>query len=153
MVYDGYGRNLESVNSESMLQNKFMSTSCEIALKWIAQSMFVDKSTLVQVMVCCLMATNHYLSQCWLKSVLPYGVIRLHNKWLVLLRTFANGYSWRKNMVFWFILHRIWLAKENYGLYGVCYSLILLWYYFIGVSNKILNLNMRSVLSVHVYFK
>ena len=35
-----------------------------------------DKSTLVQVMAWCRQATSHYLSQCWLRSVSPYGVIR-----------------------------------------------------------------------------
>ena len=35
-----------------------------------------DKSTLVQVMAWCRQATSHYLSQCWPRSVSPYGVIR-----------------------------------------------------------------------------
>ena len=35
-----------------------------------------DKWTLVQVMAWCRQATNHYLSQCWPISMLPYGVIR-----------------------------------------------------------------------------
>ena len=36
----------------------------------------LDKSTLVQVMAWCRQATSHYLSQCWPRSVLPYGVTR-----------------------------------------------------------------------------
>ena len=35
-----------------------------------------DKSTLVQVMAWCRQATSHYLSQCWLSSLSPYGVAR-----------------------------------------------------------------------------
>ena len=34
------------------------------------------KSTLVQVMAWCRQATSHYLSQCWPRSLLPYGIIR-----------------------------------------------------------------------------
>ena len=34
-----------------------------------------DKSTFVQAMAWCLQATSHYLSQCWPRSMLPYGVI------------------------------------------------------------------------------
>ena len=32
------------------------------------------KSTLVQVMAWCHQATSHYLSQCWLRSMSPYGI-------------------------------------------------------------------------------
>ena len=35
-----------------------------------------DKSTLVQVMAWCRQATSHYLSQCWPRSLTPYGVTR-----------------------------------------------------------------------------
>ena len=35
-----------------------------------------DKSTMVQVMAWCRQATSHYLSQCWPRLMLPYGVIR-----------------------------------------------------------------------------
>ena len=35
-----------------------------------------DKSTLVQVMAWCRQAAIHYLSQCWPRSVSPYGIIR-----------------------------------------------------------------------------
>ena len=35
-----------------------------------------DKSTLIQVMAWCCQATNHYLSQCWPKSMSPYSVTR-----------------------------------------------------------------------------
>ena len=47
-----------------------------------------DKSTLVQVMAWCRQATSHYLSQCWPRSLWPYGVTKPqwvnwqhHNVW------------------------------------------------------------------------
>ena len=50
--------------------------SCEIALRWISQELTADESILVQVMAWCQQATSHYLSQCWPRSLLPYGIIR-----------------------------------------------------------------------------
>ena len=50
--------------------------SCETALCWISLDFIDDKSTLVQVMAWCHQATSHYLSQCWLRSMSPYGVTR-----------------------------------------------------------------------------
>ena len=46
------------------------------ALRWMSLDLNNDESTLVQVMVWCHQATNHYLSQCWPRSMLPYGVTR-----------------------------------------------------------------------------
>ena len=50
--------------------------SCKIALIWMSLDFAGDQSTLVQVMARCRQATSHYLSQCWPRSVSPYGVIR-----------------------------------------------------------------------------
>ena len=47
-------------------QIHILSTSHEIAYKWITPDLFNWRSTLVQVMAWCRQATNHYLSQCWL---------------------------------------------------------------------------------------
>ena len=49
--------------------------SCELALRWMSLDLTYDKSTLVQVMAWCHQATSHYLSQCWPRSLSPYGVI------------------------------------------------------------------------------
>ena len=49
---------------------------CEIALLWISLDFTDDQSTLVQVKTWCRQATSHYLSQCWPRSLLPYGVTR-----------------------------------------------------------------------------
>ena len=50
--------------------------SCELALRWMSLDLTDDKSTLVQVMAWCRQATSHYLSQCWPRSLSPYGVTR-----------------------------------------------------------------------------
>ena len=52
------------------------SISCEIALILMSLDFTDDQSTLVQVMAWCRQATSHYLSQCWPRSLSPYGVIR-----------------------------------------------------------------------------
>ena len=50
--------------------------SCEISLIWMSLDFTDDQSTLVQVMAWCRQAPTHYLSQCWPRSLLPYGVTR-----------------------------------------------------------------------------
>ena len=50
--------------------------SCEIALIWMSLDFTDNQSTLVQVMTWCLQATSHYLSQCWPRSLTPYGITR-----------------------------------------------------------------------------
>ena len=55
---------------------KTVSTSCQIALRWIPQSSIDIMSTLVQVMAWCCQATSHFLGQCWPSSMLPYGNTR-----------------------------------------------------------------------------
>ena len=51
-------------------------SSYDNALRWMSWDLPEDKSTLVQVMAWCRQATSHYLSQCWPRSVSPYGVTR-----------------------------------------------------------------------------
>ena len=51
-------------------------SSKDNALRWMPRDLTDDKSTLVQVMAWCRQATSHYLSQCWPRSMSPYGVIR-----------------------------------------------------------------------------
>ena len=65
------------VKFANTLQMKFRYTFCAIAFRWMPQNTSADKSTLVQVMACCLMATSHYLNQYWPRSFLPYGVSML----------------------------------------------------------------------------
>ena len=68
--------NFNSAISKHMLQSRFIWRSSEIALMWMPQNIFDDKSALVQVMACCHQATSHYLSQCWPRWILPYGITR-----------------------------------------------------------------------------
>ena len=60
-----------------------LNISCEIALIWTSLDFTDDQSTLVQVMAWCRQAPSHYLSQCWPRSLLPYGVTRPH--WVKLI--------------------------------------------------------------------
>ena len=69
-----FGNNFNSVNSEYMLWIKSLGASCEIALGWITQNIFNDKSTLIRVMAWCRQATNHYLNQCWPRFTSPYDI-------------------------------------------------------------------------------
>ena len=48
----------------------------EIALRWMPLDLTDDESTLVQVMAWCRQAANHYLSQCWPRSMSPNIVTR-----------------------------------------------------------------------------
>ena len=57
-------------------QNRSLVTCCEIALKWIAQNLTDEKSTLIVIIAGCCQATNQYLNQCLCRSVSPYGVTR-----------------------------------------------------------------------------
>ena len=50
--------------------------SCEIALIWMSLDLTDDQSTLVQVIAWYRQATSHYLSQCWPRSLSPYGITR-----------------------------------------------------------------------------
>ena len=49
----------------------------EIVLRWVLQNLTDDKSKLVQViMAWCHQARSYYLSQCWPRSMPPYGITR-----------------------------------------------------------------------------
>ena len=65
--------NFKSVIFKLMSMIDILRTSCEIALMRMPQIHIGDKSVLVQVMVWCRQATSHYLSQCWPRSLSPYG--------------------------------------------------------------------------------
>ena len=52
------GSDFRSVISECILWIKFMSTSCEIALRWMPWSTFYDKSILIQVIAWCRQTIN-----------------------------------------------------------------------------------------------
>ena len=74
LVPGKYGCDFKSVIFQDMFRIKFMST-CEIPLGWMQENSCVDKSTLVQVMAWC-QVTNHYLNQCWPRSLSVHDVTR-----------------------------------------------------------------------------
>ena len=68
-----------------VLQIGIFRPSHDNVLLWMPQDLTDDKSTLVQVMAWCRQATSHYLSQCWPRSVSPYGITR--PQWVKRLKT------------------------------------------------------------------
>ena len=72
----GFGCNFKNSIFKLALPIGTFRASFDKVLRWMMQDLTDDKSTLVQVMAWCRQATSHYLSQCWPRSVSPYGVIR-----------------------------------------------------------------------------
>ena len=66
----------KNVNFNLVLLIGIFRSSHDNALWWMPQDPTDDKSRLVQLMAWCRQATNHYLSQCWLSSLSPYGIAR-----------------------------------------------------------------------------
>ena len=54
-----------------------------------------DQSTLVQVMAWCRQATSHYLSQCWPRSLSPFGITR--SQWIDILCIYCHICSYMQN--------------------------------------------------------
>ena len=74
------GRNCKSLIFEHILRINFMSTSCEIAFRWMPQNTFDDYSTLVWVVAWCRQTTSHYLSQCWPRSTSLHVALLSHSE-------------------------------------------------------------------------
>ena len=68
-----WGSFSKCIKSEHKQRIKVVNTSCEIAFTRMPQIAYDDESTLFQVMIWCGLATSHYLSQCWPRSMSPYG--------------------------------------------------------------------------------
>ena len=70
-----------------------------------------DESTLVQVMAWCRQATSHYLSQCWHRSLSPYGVTRPH--WVNTLWPRQNCHHFTDGIFIGFFLdENLWLSLK-----------------------------------------
>ena len=72
---------------------------CEIAVRWMSLDLTDDQSTLVQVMAWCHQATSHSLSQCWHRSMLPYGVTGpqwVKALWLACYWVMEVGHHWSR---------------------------------------------------------
>ena len=74
--------------------------SCKLALTCMSLYLTDDKSKLVQIMAWCCQATSHYLSQCWPRSLSPYGVTRPQwvKKMLSCLLRCVWSYQWHHDM-------------------------------------------------------
>ena len=77
---------------------------CEITLRRMSLDLTDDKSTLVQVMTWRHQATSHYLSQCWSRSLLPYGGSR--PQWVKICQ------RWKSDV---FCLS--WWRKKNHSIF------------------------------------
>ena len=84
--------NFRKVIFQLILVTDDWSISCKIVLKWMPMDLTDGKSTLEQVMAWCRQATSHYLSQCWPRSLLPYGAIR--PQWVKLAYTNNDYHVW-----------------------------------------------------------
>ena len=72
---EGFGFDYKNVIFSLALQTCIF-RSYDNIIRWMPQDLTYCKSTLVQVMAWCHLATSHYLIQCWPRSLLPYGVTR-----------------------------------------------------------------------------
>ena len=120
----GFQRNFSEVIFQLILLIDGWSISCKIALEWMTMDLTDGKSTLVQVMAWCRQATSHYLSQCWPRSLSPYGVIRPHwvNRdklcWMIHNTTHLTGWIlWfyaGLMLSYVFVLHRENIHQSTY---------------------------------------
>ena len=68
--------NIRWVGLKLTLVNDGWGIFYEIAIIWMSPDFTDDQSVLVQVMAWCLTAPSHNLSQCWPRSLSPFGVTR-----------------------------------------------------------------------------
>ena len=85
--------------------------SCEIVLIWMSLDFIDDQSTLVQVMAWCHQATSHYLSQCWPRSLSPYGVTR--PEWVKERPVDSSPSNGHQGDIALFILSSDWVYKPQ----------------------------------------
>ena len=104
-------------------------------------TLLVISGTLVQVLAWCRQATSHYLSQCWPRSMLPYGITRpqwvngttlkisnslqrqklpLYIKLTISLRTGSHNRVTRKQLKFQKMNAFGWVAVYSAKLQPVC---------------------------------
>ena len=93
------GCDFKCVIFKPLLVSDIVSISSEIAIRWMPHEwhdLTDDNSTLVQVMAWCHQATSHYLSQCWPRSLLPYGITR--PQWVnLLIGPHCTALQWQRN--------------------------------------------------------
>ena len=72
--------------------------NCPTPVIWMSLDSSDDQSTLVQVMAWWRQATSHYLSQCWPRSLSPYGVTR--PQWVKKIVSEVNS-LWPSDAIWW----------------------------------------------------
>ena len=118
MIHWSLGRcgcNFDSMIYKLIIHKSSLGTQCEIDFRWMPQNLTNEKSALVQVMTWCDQATNHYLSQCWPRSMLPMKLIPkgLINNIPALVQIMAWLNQW------WFFYWRIYASL---GLHEFIYQ-------------------------------
>ena len=101
------GRNFNIILFKLISWTDISCAACKIVERWIPQNSTDDESTLVQVMAWCHQATNHYLSQCWSRTMSPYGITMpqwakkmtwwlysVIQSWLIINSIFRNECQW-----------------------------------------------------------
>ena len=68
------GSKFDNITFILLIQNSSLGVQWEIALWWMPQKLAKEKSTLLQVMACCLTAPSHYLNHCEPRSLWPYCI-------------------------------------------------------------------------------
>ena len=97
---EGCSNDLKHVISTHMLWINFMGTFYETVHKWMSQNTFDEKSTSIQVISLCRQTTSHYMSQCWLRSVSPYGATRSQwVKWIALRCNYLENFEGIVNQI------------------------------------------------------
>ena len=95
-----------------------MSASCEIALRWMPENTFDDKSTLVQVMAWCHQATSHYWANV-VPELCRHRASRGHKELTaLLLRYFSRSCQdlyW--NLMLW--MHAKYLASRGQPIMSI----------------------------------
>ena len=108
-----------------VLLNGILKSSQDNTPWWMPQDFTDDKSTLVQVMAWCRQATIHYLSQCWLSSLSPYGIARppWAKKWYH-IQVYLQVYQVYSSISFksWkypasIMIHPRWLRDSAFRIY------------------------------------
>ena len=102
-----------------------------------------DKSTLVQVMAWCRQATSHYLSQCWPRSLSPYGVTRPQMSWYIEAETkWPSFCRWPFQMYF-----LQWKYQNfNWNFTEICSQVSNWWYASIGSDNGLALMQRQAII-------
>ena len=84
----------------------------DVSLVKLSLDLIYDKSTLVQVMAWCHQSTSHYLSQCWPRSLSPYGVTRPQWVNLIQCNVWWPGHV-RSQAISWRLFHHVRMVAAD----------------------------------------